>query len=77
MDDLAYDIHQYLLDISTEFQGNRFVLIPVTEIVQKFERNHRTIQRRILALKDEKLLIPVIKKNTITLYCVKEQDDQP
>ena len=77
MDDLAYDIHQHLLDISTEFQGNRFVLIPVTEIVQKFERNHRTIQRRILALKDEGLLVPVIKKNTITLYCVKEQDDQP
>lgn len=77
MDDLAMDIHDYLLEISTEFQGNRFVLIPVTEIVNKFERNHRTIQRRISALKDEGLLIPVIKKNTITLYNVREQEDQP
>ena len=71
------DIHDYLLEISTEFQGNRFVLIPVTEIVNKFERNHRTIQRRISALKDEGLLVPVIKKNTITLYNVREQEDQP
>lgn len=77
MDDLAMDIHDYLLEISTEFQGNRFVLIPVTEIVNKFERNHRTIQRRISALKDEGLLVPVIKKNTITLYNVREQEDQP
>jgi hypothetical protein len=77
MDSLAMDIHDYLLEISTEFQGTRFVLIPITEVVNKFERNHRTIQRRISALKDEGLLVPVIKKNTITLYCVKEQDDQP
>ena len=70
-------IHDYLLSISTEFQGNHFVLIPITEVVQKFERNHRTIQRRISALKDEGLLVPVIKKNTITLYNVKEQEDQP
>jgi len=77
MDDLAMDIHDYLLSISTEFQGNRFVLIPITEVVNKFERNHRTIQRRIGALKDAGLLVPVIKKNTITLYNVKEQEDQP
>lgn len=70
-------IHAYLLEISTEFEGNHFVLIPVTEIVSKFERNHRTIQRRISALKDEGLLVPVIKKNTITLYNVREQEDQP
>ena len=77
MDDLAMAIHDYLLSISTEFQGNHFVLIPITEVVQKFERNHRTIQRRISALKDEGLLVPVIKKNTITLYNVREQEDQP
>jgi hypothetical protein len=77
MDDLAMDIHDYLLEISTEFQGNRFVLIPITEVVNKFERNHRTIQRRISALKDQGLLVPVIKKNTITLYNVREQEDQP
>jgi hypothetical protein len=77
MDALAMDIHDYLLEIATEFEGNKFVLIPITEVVQKFERNHRTIQRRINALKDEGLLIPVIKKNTITLYHVREQEDQP
>ena len=77
MDDLAMQLHAHLLEISTEFKGNNFVLIPVTEIVKKFERNHRTIQRRLSALKDEGLLIPVIKKNTITLYHVKDQVDEP
>jgi hypothetical protein len=64
------------LEISTEFQGYHLVLIPITEVVSKFERNHRTIQRRISALKDEGLLIPIIKKNTITLYHVRDQEDQ-
>ena len=68
MDDLAKDIHSYLPDISTEFQGKHLVLIPITEVVKKFGRNHRTIQRRIHALKDEGLLDPVIKRNTISLY---------
>lgn len=71
------DIHAYLLDVSTEYQGNRYVMIPVTDVVKKFQRNHRTIQRRISALKDEGLLVPVIRKNTITLYHVNEQEDQP
>lgn len=70
-------IHAYLLEISTEFEGNKFVLIPLTDLVKKFERNHRTIQRRLSALKDEGLLIPVIKKNIITLYHVRDQADQP
>jgi hypothetical protein len=77
MDDLAMDIHDYLLEVSTQYGGNNYVLIPITEVVSKFQRNHRTIQRRIAALKDEGLLVPVIKKSTITLYHVKEQDDQP
>jgi hypothetical protein len=77
MDDLAMDIHAYLLEISTEYQGNNYVLIPITDVVKKFQRNHRTIQRRIGALKDEGLLVPVIRKNTIALYHVKEQEDQP
>jgi hypothetical protein len=77
MDSLAMDIHAYLLEISTEFEGNKFVLIPLTDLVKKFERNHRTIQRRLSALKDEGLLIPVIKKNIITLYHVRDQADQP
>jgi hypothetical protein len=77
MDELAMEIHSYLLEISTEYEGNNFVLIPITEVVTKFERNHRTIQRRLSALRDAKLLIPVIKKNSATLYAVKEQDDEP
>jgi hypothetical protein len=76
MDSLAMEIHEYLLDISTKFQGYNLVLIPITEIVTRFQRNHRTIQRRISALKDEGLLVPVIKKNTITLYHVRDQEDQ-
>ena len=68
MDDLAKVIHNYLLEISTEFEGKHLVLIPITEVVKKFGRNHRTIQRRIHALKDEGLLDPVIKRNTIALY---------
>lgn len=70
------EIHEYLLDISTNFQGYNLVLIPITEIVTRFQRNHRTVQRRIAALKDEGLLVPVIKKNTITLYHVRDQEDQ-
>ena len=49
-------------------KGKNLVLIPITEVVKKFGRNHRTIQRRIHALKDEGLLDPVIKRNTISLY---------
>jgi len=70
MDDLAKNIHQHLFEISTEFDETRLVLIPITEVVKKFKRNHRTIQRRINALKEEGLLIPIIRRNTITLYQV-------
>jgi hypothetical protein len=77
MDELAMEIHSYLLEISTEYEGHNLVLIPITEVVNKFERNHRTIQRRLSALRDAKLLIPVIKKNSATLYAVKEQEDEP
>jgi|TARA_R100000700_G_C3130381_1_gene115846 DNA-binding Lrp family transcriptional regulator len=75
MDDLAKDIHNYLLEISTEFEGKHLVLIPITEVVKKFGRNHRTIQRRIHALKDEGLLDPVIKRNTIALYHIHNLDE--
>ena len=75
MDDLAKEIHNYLLEISTEFEGKHLVLIPITEVVKKFGRNHRTIQRRIHALKDEGLLDPVIKRNTIALYHIHNFDD--
>ncbi len=75
MDDLAKEIHNYLLEISTEFEGKHLVLIPITEVVKKFGRNHGTIQRRIHALKDEGLLDPVIKRNTIALYHIHNLDD--
>ena len=67
MDELAKNIHKHLYEVSTEFEGNHFVLTPITDVVKKFDRNHRTIQRRINALKDEGLLVPIIKRNTITL----------
>ncbi len=70
-------LHAYLLEISTEFKGNNLVLIPITELVKKFDKNHRTIQRRLSALKDEGILVPVIKKQTIILYHVKDLADQP
>ena len=75
MDDLAKEIHNYLLEISTEFEGKHLVLIPITEVVKKFGRNHRTIQRRIHALKDEGLLDPVIKRNKISLYHIHNLDE--
>tara|TARA_B100000900_G_C20322862_1_gene610913 strand:- start:285 stop:548 length:264 start_codon:yes stop_codon:yes gene_type:complete len=75
MDDLAENIHRHLYEISTEFNGSHFVLIPITEVVKKFERNHRTIQRRINALKNEGLLVPIIKRNTITLYQIIDKED--
>ena len=75
MDDLARDIHTYLLETSTEFKGRRLVLTPVTEVVKRFGRNHRTIQRRINALKEEGLLVPIIKRNTVTLYHVQNLED--
>jgi predicted HTH transcriptional regulator len=50
-------------------------LIPTTDIVKKFEKNHRTINRRLSALKDEGLLQPLIKKTYTTLYWVREQEE--
>ena len=75
MDDLARDVHDYLLKESTEFEVNRLVLIPITQVVKKFDRNHRTIQRRINALKNEGLLVPIIKRNTISLYHIHNLED--
>ena len=75
MDDLARDVHNYLLEVSTEFEGRHLVLIPITQVVKKFDRNHSTIQRRINALKDEGLLVPIIKRNAISLYHVHNLED--
>ena len=56
MDDLAWSIHQYLLEESTVFQNKNLVLLPITVIAKKFKRNHRTISRRLTALKAEGLI---------------------
>ena len=34
MDDLAKGIYKYLYEASTEFEGNHFVLVPVTDVVK-------------------------------------------
>ena len=75
MDDLAYQIHEFLLEEATEYKGDHLVLIPVTAIVKKFERNHRTIARRLSALKEHGLLLPIIKKDYTTLYYIKEEEE--
>ena len=75
MDDLAYDIHKHLMSVSTTFNGKQLVMLPITKVVEKFKRNHRTIQRRISALKDEGLICPIIKANTFILYHIKNLEE--
>ena len=75
MDDLAYDIHKHLMSVSTTFNGKQLVMLPITKVVEKFKRNHRKIQRRISALKDEGLICPIIKTNTFTLYHIKNLEE--
>ena len=75
MDDLAYDIHKHLMSVSTTFNGKQLVMLPITKLVEKFKSNHRTIQRRISALKDEGLICPIIKTNTFTLYHIKNLEE--
>lgn len=75
MDDLAYQIHEYLLENSTEFDGKRLVLLPITAIVKKFERNHRTIDRRLKVLKQEGFIQLIIRKDFTSLYWVKELEE--
>ena len=75
MDDLAYQIHEYLLENSTEFDGKRLVLLPITAIVKKFERNHRTIDRRLKVLTQEGFIQLIIRKDFTSLYWVKELEE--
>ena len=76
MDDLAYQIHEHLLEESVSFENSHLVLIPITDLVKKFQKNHRTINRRLSVLKDEGLLVPLIKKTYGTLYNIKDPDDE-
>ena len=41
MDELAKNIHKHLYEVSTEFEGNHFVLTPITDVVKKFDSNDR------------------------------------
>ena len=74
MDDLAWSIYEYLLDESTDFQGEHIVLLPITVIARKFDRNHRTISRRLSALRDEGLIKTIIKKDYVALYHINDQE---
>ena len=38
MDELAKNIHKHLYEVSTEFEGNHFVLTPITDVVKKFDK---------------------------------------
>ena len=75
VDDLANQIHEYLLEESTPFQNGRLVLLPITALVKRFEKNHRTINRRITILRNVGLLEILIKKDYGTLYSVKEEQE--
>tara|TARA_R100000742_G_C4271306_1_gene90192 strand:- start:163 stop:423 length:261 start_codon:yes stop_codon:yes gene_type:complete len=75
MDDLAWSIHQYLLEESTIFQNKNLVLLPITVIAKKFNRNHRTISRRLTALKAEGLIKTIIKKDYVALYSITKEED--
>lgn len=75
MDDLAISIYEYLHQEATAFHGSLLVLMPITKIAKQFERNHRTITRRLTALKHEGLIQPIIKKDYVTLYSVSSLED--
>ena len=75
MDDLAWSIYEYLLDESTDFQGKHIVLLPITVIARKFDRNHRTVSRRLSALRDEGLIETIIKKDYVALYHINDQEE--
>jgi hypothetical protein len=70
MDDLALSIYEYLHQEATVYEDSLLVLMPITKIAKEFERNHRTITRRLSALKQEGLITPIIKKDYVTLYRV-------
>ena len=76
MDDLAWSIYEYLLEESTEFEGHCLVLLPITVIAKKFGRNHRTVSRRLNALKAEGLIRTIIKKDYVALYWLQRQEEE-
>ena len=75
MDDLAWSIYEYLLEESTMFEEQKLVLLPITVIAKKFDRNHRTISRRLSALKSEGLIKTIIKKDYVALYSITSEEE--
>ena len=75
MDDLAWSIYEYLLEESTVFEDRKLVLLPITVIARKFDRNHRTVSRRLSALKAEGLIKTIIKKDYVSLYSITSEED--
>ena len=75
MDDLAWSIYEFLLEESTLFQDKNLVLLPITVIAKKFDRNHRTVSRRLSALKAEGLIKTIIKKDYVALYSITKEED--
>ena len=75
MDDLAWSIYEFLLEESTLFQDKNLVLLPITVIAKKFDRNHRTVSRRLSALKSEGLIKTIIKKDYVALYSITKEED--
>jgi len=77
MDDLACQVHECLLEQAVSFNGGSIIFVSITELVKKFQKNHRTISRRLVALKDEGLIGTLTKTPYGTLYWVKDQDEEP
>lgn len=76
MDDLAYQVYEYMLDESVAFNGGNIVFLPITDLVKKFQKNHRTISRRLVALKEEGMIGTLIKKTYGTLYWVSDDSEE-
>ena len=76
MDDLAYQIHEFLLEEAIAFMGGHLVFVPITDLVNKFKKNHRTIHRRLMALRDEGLIEPLIKKSYGSLYSINQLNEE-
>ena len=75
MDDLAWSIYEYLLEESTVFENTNIVLTPITVIAKKFDRNHRTVSRRLSALRAEGLIKTIIKKDYVALYSISNDEE--
>ena len=75
LDDLAWSIYEYLLEESTVFENTNIVLTPITVIAKKFDRNHRTVSRRLSALRAEGLIKTIIKKDYVALYSISNEEE--